>query len=140
MPLPSVPDSPIVLSPLVTIETDLAHHTPTITTPQDHFNDTTGTRGGGGGGGGGEGGDEGIDEDEGIDDWDDCGLEEMLQNEEASKLFDSICLEQEIDHQTSWSSRDTHGQWTGGEETTDCMIMDNEGSMSTGGDDQYTGK
>ena len=137
MPPPSVPDSSIVLSPLVTIETDPAHHTPTITTSQDHFNNTTGTRRGGGG----EGGEEVIGEDEGIDDWDDCGLEEMLQNEEASKLFDSICLEQEIDHQTSWSSRDTHGQWTGGEEPTDCMIIDNEGgSMSTGGDEQYTGK
>ncbi|XP_019863793.1 PREDICTED: Werner syndrome ATP-dependent helicase homolog [Amphimedon queenslandica] len=61
----------------------------------------------------------------------------MLQNEEASKLFESICLEQETHQTNSSSSTDTDGQWVG--EETDCMIIDNEGgSMSTGGDDQYT--
>ncbi|XP_019857744.1 PREDICTED: uncharacterized protein LOC109586018 [Amphimedon queenslandica] len=130
LPFPSVPDSSIILSPLVTIETDPSHHIPTITTPQEHLKDSTGTRGGGEQ-------DEGIDEEEGVDDWDDCGLEEMLQNEEASKLFESICLEQETNQTNSSSSTDTDGQWIG--EETDCMIIDNEGgSMSTGGDDQYT--
>ena len=132
MPLSSVPDSSIVISPLVTMETDPSHNTPTVTKPQEHLNETTGTRG--------------EDEDEGIDDWDDCGLEEMLQNEEASKLFDSICLEQET-HPNS-SSTVSDSQWT--EEETECMAMeglDNEGRVSAGGDidsvllpdDQYTG-
>ena len=132
MPLSSVPDSSIVISPLVTTETDPTHSTLTITTSQEHLNETTGTRG----------------EDEGIDDWDDCGLEEMLQNEEASKLFDSICLEQET-HPNSSSSTVTDSQWI--EEETESMIMegmDNEGRVSAGGDidsvlltdDQYTGK
>ena len=130
MPFSSVPDSSIVISPLVTTETDPSHSTSTITKPQEHLNETTGTRG----------------EDEGIDDWDDCGLEEMLQNEEASKLFDSICLEQET-HPNS-SSTVTDSQWI--EEETECMIMeelDNEGRVSASGDidsvflpdDQYTG-